>query len=141
MTSPFASPQEFREVMDRLLTIMSENEDMGPRLRDAYVPQRFEFSDVELVLNVRAARGETHENLEWSWEEQVDWSPRVRVTMSSRTANRYFQGHENVAYAILRRRIRTTGDLRAALELVPITKAVYPRYRELVAAEYPHLAV
>jgi hypothetical protein len=127
-------------VMDRVFAMMSEDPDMGPRLRDADVPQRFEFSDLGLVLNVRAAHGEGRENLEWAWGEDVDFSPRVRMTMSSQTANRYFQGRENIAYAILRKRIKTSGDLRAALELIPITKAVYPRYRDLIASQYPHLA-
>jgi hypothetical protein len=141
MESPFASPQEFREVMDRMLGVLSEDPDVGPRLRDADVPQRFEFDDVELVVNVRAGRADEPANLYWTWSDEIDWSPRVRMTMSSETANRYFQGRVNVAYAIARRRIKTSGDLRAALELAPITKPVQERWRELVAAEYPHLAM
>ena len=50
----FASAKEFREVMDRTFTIMSEDPDMGPALRDADTPQRFEFTDLDLVVNVRA---------------------------------------------------------------------------------------
>lgn len=141
MASPFASPQEFRDVINQVFQIMSEDPEMGPRLRDADVPQRFEFDDLDLVMNVRAGRPGEHANLSWEWTDEVDWSPRVRTTMSSETANRYFQGRENVAYAIARRRIKTSGDLRAALELIPITKGVYERYRGLVAEEYPHLQI
>jgi hypothetical protein len=141
MASPFASPQEFRDVMDRLFRMMSEDPETGPRLRDADVAERFEFVDVELVLNVRAGRAGESGNLYWQWSDEVDWSPKVRMTMSSQTANRYFQGRENVLYAIARRRIKTGGDIRAALELIPITKPIYERYRALVAAEYPHLQV
>jgi hypothetical protein len=141
MSSPFASPEEFREVMDRIFQMMSEDPAMGPRLRDAGVPRRFEFDDMNLVLNVRAGRPDEQANLAWAWTDAVDWSPRVRMTMSSETVNRYFQGRENFAYALVRRRIRTGGDLRAALELIPITKPIQPRYRTLVAEEYPHLKV
>jgi hypothetical protein len=140
MASPFASPQEFREVMDRLFRMMSEDPEMGPRLREADVPRRFEFDDFELVLNVRAGQPGEPENLLWAWSDDVDWTPKVRMTMSSRTANRYFQGRENFAYALARRRIKTSGDLRSALELIPITKPVHERYCELIAREYPHLA-
>jgi hypothetical protein len=140
MESPFASLQEFREVMDRMFGLLSEDPEVGPRLRDADVPQRFEFDDLELVVNVRAGRAQEQANLYWTWGDEVDWSPRVRMAMSSETANRYFQGRVNVAYAIARRRIKTSGDLRAALELAPITKPVQERWRELVASEYPHLA-
>lgn len=141
MASPFTSRAEFREVMDRVFALMSEDAEMGPRLRDADVPQRFEFEDLDLVMNIRAAHPGEEGNLHWEWTDEVPWSERVRMTMSSGTANRYFQGKENVAIAIARRRIKTGGDIRASLELIPITKPVFARYREMVAAEYPHLLV
>jgi hypothetical protein len=139
MATSFASTKEFREVMDRIFTMMSEDPDMGPKLRDADVPQRFEFDDVDMVVNIRAGRAEEGQNLYWEWTDEVDWKPKVRMTMSSDTANRYFQGRENVAMAIARRRIKTGGDVKAALALIPITKPVYERYRAVVEAEYPHL--
>jgi hypothetical protein len=139
--SAFRSPKEFREVMDRVFGLMDEDPEMGPALRDADVPQRFEFEDVDLVVNIRAATPDEPSNLVWAWSDDVAWESRVRMKMSSETANRYFQGRENVALAIARRRIKTGGDVRAALALIPITKPVFARYRELVEREYPHLAV
>ena len=139
MAAEFSSPGEFREVMDRVFGLMDSDPEMGPELRDADVPQRFEFDDLDLVVNIRAARRGEPGNLHWEWTDDVDWEPRVQMTMASSTANRYFQGEENVALAIARRRIRTRGDVKAALSLIPITKPVYARYRALVEAEYPHL--
>jgi hypothetical protein len=137
----FESPDQFREVMEKTFAIMSEDPDMGPRLKAADTPQRFEFTDLDLVVNMRAARDGEEGNLVWQWSDEVDWEPRVRMTMSSETANRYFQGKENVAMAIARRRIKAGGDVKAALAILPITKPVHTRYRELVEREYPHLAV
>jgi hypothetical protein len=139
MASPFRSPEEFREVMDRIFTMMSEDPEMGPQLRDADVPQRFDFEDVDLVVNIRAGDGD--ENLYWEWKEDVPWEPKVRMTMSSEVANKYFQGKENVAMAIARRKIKPGGDVKAALSLIPITKPIYAQYRAVVQAEYPHLEV
>jgi hypothetical protein len=139
MGAEFRSPKEFRTVMDRVFAMMSEDPDMGPKLRDADVPMRYEFSDVDLVANIRAARPGEDGNLHWEWTDDVDWEPKVRMTMSSETANRYFQGKENVAVAIARRRIKSGGDVKAALGLIPITKPIYARYRALVEEEYPHL--
>lgn len=137
----FKSPKEFREVIDRIFALMDGDPDMGPRLRDADVPQRFEFEDLDLVVNVRAAQPGEDANLVWVWSDDVAWEAKVRMTMSSETANRYFQGKENVAMAIARRRIKAGGDVKAALALMPITKPVFAHYRELVETEYPHLAV
>ncbi len=136
--SAFADAGEFREVMDRTFAMMSSDPSMGPQLRDADAPQRFEFTDVDLVVNIRAGR-DGEENLVWEWTDDVDWEPRVKMTMSTETCNRYFQGKENVAMAIARRRIKTGGDVKAALSLIPITKPIYERYREMVTREYPHL--
>jgi hypothetical protein len=63
------------------------------------------------------------------------------MAMSSETANRYFQGKENVAIAIARRRIKASGDVKAALQIIPITKPLFARYSEMIADEYPHLQV
>jgi hypothetical protein len=134
----FKSPQEFREVIDRTFTLMSDDPEMGPKLRDADTPQRFEFTDLDLVVNIRAGAPD-EPNLVWTWSDDVSWEPRVQMTMSSETANRYFQGKENVAIAIARRRIKTGGDVRAALAIIPITKPLFARYREMVASDYPHL--
>jgi hypothetical protein len=141
MTPAYQSHEEFKEVLDKTFALMSEDPDVGPRLKAADTPQRFAFEDLDLVVNVRPARGEEQGNLAWSWSDEVDWEPRVRMAMSSETANRYFQGRENVAMAIALRRIRTGGDVKAALALIPITKPVYERYRALVESEYPHLVV
>jgi len=140
MANPqFRSAKEFREVMDKTFSLMSEDPSMGPRLRDADVPQRFEFDDMDLVLNVRAARDGEDGCLHWEWSDDVDWSPKVKMAMSSETANKYFQGKENVAMAIARRRIKTGGDVKAALALIPITKPLEAMYRDMIAAEHPHL--
>jgi hypothetical protein len=113
---------------------------MGPKLREADTPQRFSFTDLELVVNIRAGQPD-EPNLAWEWSDEINWEPKVRMEMSSETANRYFQGKENVAIAIARRRIKAGGDVKAALAILPITKPLSGRYREMIAADYPHLEV
>ncbi|MEA2160333.1 MAG: hypothetical protein QOD66_2713 [Solirubrobacteraceae bacterium] len=138
--SCFRSEKEFREVMERTFMLMRDDPDMGPQLRDADTPQRFEFTDFDLVVNIRAGGGD-EPNLAWEWSDEVSWEPKVRMTMNSDTANRYFQGKENVAIAIARRRIKAGGDVKAALAIIPITKPLFAHYRDMIAADYPHLEV
>jgi hypothetical protein len=141
MGASFESARELREVMDEVFTMMDADPDMGPKLRDADVPQRFEFSDYDLVVNIRASREGEDGNLVWEWSDDVEWKPKVEMTMSSDVANRYFQGKENVPMAVARRRIKAGGDLKAALALIPITKPIYEQYRAYVERERPHLKV
>jgi hypothetical protein len=139
MGSP-SDAREFREVMDRVFEMMSTDPDMGPKLREADTPQRFEFPDVDLVVNITAApdTGDGN-NLIWEWSDDVDWEPDVQMEMNSDVANKYFQGKENVAMAIARRRIKTSGNVKKALALIPITKPVYAMYRDYLEEEHPDL--
>jgi len=138
----FKSPGEFREVMDKVFTIMSTDPEMGPKLREAEAPQRFEFPDQDMVVNITFAPAvDDGQHLRWEWTDDVPWSSVLQLTMNSDVANRYFQGKENVGWAIARRKIRAAGDVSRALQLAPITKPLFARYRELVERDYPHLAV
>jgi hypothetical protein len=136
----YESTKELREVLDRTFEIMSTDPEMGPKLRDAETPQRFEFPDLDLVVNVTfAPEVKEGKHLQWVWSDDVPWEPEVEMTMDSDVANRYFQGRENVAMAIARRRIKSSGDVKKALALVPITKPVFAKYRAMLEADYPHL--
>jgi SCP-2 sterol transfer family len=135
----FKSADEFREVIGRAFALMSEDPDMGPKLREAETPQRWEFPDLELVVNVTAAEDGGGGNLRWEWSDDVSWEPEVYMTMDSSIANRYFQGKENIAMAVARRRIKTSGNVKKALALVPVTKPVFAKYRAMLEKEYPHL--
>jgi hypothetical protein len=138
--SGFRSADEFREVMNRTFELMSSDAEMGPRLREADTPQRWEFPDLDLVVNIAANRdGDSSHNLVWEWSEDVGWEPEVEMTMDSEVANRYFQGRENIAMGVARGNIRASGDFRKALALVPVTKPVFEQYKAMCAADYPHL--
>ena len=139
MGSP-TNAKEFRVCMDRVFEMMSTDPGMGPKLREAETPQRFEFPDLDLVVNITAADEVVDgQHLVWEWTDDVGWEPDVKMEMDSDVANRYFQGKENVAMAIARRRIKTSGNVKKALALIPITKPVYAMYREYLEAEHPDL--
>jgi hypothetical protein len=134
--APFRSAEEFREVLDKTFGLMSSDPEMGPKLRDADTPQRFEFPDLDMVVNVTAG---DEENLRWEWSDDVPWEPEVEMSMDSEVANRYFQGKENIAIALARRRITSKGNTKKALALIPVTKPVFAKYRAMIEADYPHL--
>ncbi len=142
----FKSKKEFVEVMDKLFTIMSTDPKMGPKLAVARVPQRWEFTDVGLVLNVTYADPKTAKKghfLRWVWgDDKCDWEAQVEMKMKSDVANKYFQGKENVPLALATGRIKSRGNIAKALKLIPITKPVYEKYRRMLEDEgYEHLVL
>jgi hypothetical protein len=142
----FKSKKEFIEVMDKLFTLMSTDPKVGPKLAVARVPQRWEFTDLGLVLNATYADAKTAKKghfLKWVWgDEDCDWNADVGMKMKSEVANKYFQGKENVPLAIALGRIKARGSVPKALKLIPITKPIYEKYRQMLEEEgYEHLLV
>jgi len=143
--APFTSPEEFRRVFDELFSLLSQDRETGPLLREKRTPQRFVFSDVGLVLNVRDAdekRARNGEHLVWHWGDgRRRWEPKVILEMTAEVANRYFQGRENIPLAVARGRIRLLdGDLRDVLDLLPIVLPFHPKWvRHLKSSGQLHL--
>jgi hypothetical protein len=131
----FKSADEFVEVFDKLWTLIDEHPEVGPKLKAAKAPHRFVFSDLDLELNVTYAN-DGERNLRWVWgRDGCEWEPEITLTMKSDTANRYFQGKENVTMAVTFGRIKLQGPLSRILQLSPITRPVEPHYRDMLRAE------
>ena len=137
----FASKEELRQVFDRLLTEVDRDPRLGPRMRSTRVPFRLVFSDLGLVLEVSGSEQGRH-SLRWTFADAPSAESVLTLEMDSRVANRYLQGKENVAIAITRRRIRVScSEARTALSFLPANRELIKSYREIVARDYPHLAL
>jgi hypothetical protein len=139
-SSPFRSATEFREVMDRALTVLSTDEEMGPRVRAGAIATRIEVGDLSLVVNMRPAEPDEDGFVVWRWSDEVDWAPATRMAMASDVANRGLPGGETGAPARARGRIRASGDVQGALAMLPAIQPLFDRYRSMIVEEYPHLA-
>jgi hypothetical protein len=127
----FRDPQEFRQVFEHVFVLMNEHPEVGRPLRDAHAPHRFVFTDLGLELNVDAAADTEERNgryLQWVWGP-VDREPAITLKMTSETANRFFQGKENVAVAVALGRVKVSGSIPTILRLAPVTGAIHPVYR------------
>jgi hypothetical protein len=134
------SADEFRALLEEVLSELDGDQKAGPLLRAAGLRLRFEFPDIGLVLNA-AASEDTDHHLRWAFSDGVPWEPRLTLSMNSEVANAYLQGEESLAIAIARRRVRLSGEQGYALVYVPALRLVVERYRQLVRAQYPHLAL
>jgi len=123
--SRFQDVAELHRVLDRLFDLLSKDPDVGPRLRAKDTPQRFVFTDFGTTLDVWPADGKrarTGHNLSWAWDKKAPpRKPDLILEMTSDVANRYFQGRENVPFALARKTILVrSGDVAKALDLLPI---------------------
>jgi hypothetical protein len=139
--SPFASADELREVLGKLLTEVDEDEVAGPKLRAARTPHRFCFTDLDLRLDVAGANDGAHA-IAWTFADDADWTPALTLEMDSAVANRYLQGKLSLPIGLARGLVRIRcSRARAALSLLPANRDVITRYRDLIAREYPQLVI
>jgi hypothetical protein len=135
----FSGPDEFKRVFEQIFQLMNDHPKIGRALRDAKAPHRFEITDYDLVFTVTWAPPEEEAAgrfLRWGWESDgFSAEPLITMKMTSGVANRFFQGKENIALAIATGRVKLRGPLAKMLELAPVTRPVYPVYREWLANE------
>lgn len=132
------SRAEFRELLDRALTEVDSDTRDGTLLRATGLRLRFEFPDLDLILNVAATEDGDH-HVRWAFADPPQWKPKLELRMDSAVANGYLQGRESLAIAIARRQVRCSGEARIALLYVPAIRLLCGPYRRIVEDDYPHL--
>lgn len=142
--SQFKSAAEFKKVFEHIFVLMNEHPDVGRTLRDAQAPHKFEITDFKLEFHVTyadAAAEKKGKFLKWQWGEP-EWEPMISLIMTSDVANRFFQGKENIATAVMFGRVKLKGPMTKILELAPVSRPVYPVYRKWLEDEgLDHLLV
>lgn len=132
-----AGPDEFRRALELALAEADADERIGPMLGATRLRMRFEFTDTATALNVAA--GDAGHNLAWSFADDPGWSPKLVLGMDEAVANRYLQGSESLAIAIVRGQVRLSGESRVALLYLPATRLLCEPYRRVVEREFPSL--
>lgn len=130
---------DFRAALERAISQAAGDERIGPLLGATKLRMRFHFSDANLSLNLAADTGP--QSLQWTFGE-VEWTPKLELTMDSTTANRCFQGGQSLAIALARGQAHFRGESRAAIfSLLPATKLLSESYQRVVEDQFPALAL
>jgi len=139
-TAPeFGSARELRKLLDAVLSEIDADPEAGTKLWTAAAPLRLEFPDLKLRVDISASTRSDH-CLDWSFSRRSKVKPGLHLTMDSRVGNRFLQGRENPAIALVRGRMRASSvDAGAALRFFPGAKPLFQHYRELIEREHPRL--
>ncbi len=105
------------------------NEETGPRMRAANVTLQMHYRDPASQLTVRFA--EDFEVI----EGPTDVEPDVQLFMDADVADRFWRGEYNLAVGLAKREVKSKGPVNKILKLVPITKPLFPLYKELTAGK------
>lgn len=127
----FGSAQEVYDTIGKLFVELGEDEELGPKFRAANTIVRYEYRDPESAITTRLMDDQGPQ-VDFG---DTDMEPEIVMTMDADTAHKFWLGDVNPTIALARGQMKAKGPVAKILKLVPLTKPVYPRYRELLERE------
>jgi putative sterol carrier protein len=124
----FKDADEVYQYIGKLFQDLADDEELGPRFRKANTIVQYQYRNPESQITVNLHDGE---------DGQVDlgetaMEPEVLMTMEADTAHRFWLGKVNVTVALARGQMKAKGPVAKILKLVPLTRPVFPRYRDIL---------
>jgi putative sterol carrier protein len=124
----FKDDQEVYQYIGKLFQELANDDELGPRFRKADTIVQYQYSHPESQITVKMKDGQ---------DGQVDLGatdlqPEIVMTMEADTAHKFWLGKVNVTMALARGQMKAKGPVAKILKLVPLTKPIFPRYRQML---------
>jgi SCP-2 sterol transfer family len=123
----FSDADEVYRYIGGVFRIAADHPEIGPRMRAANITMQVNYSDPAASLTVRFQ--EPMEVIDGGDDDDAD----VRLSMPADIAHKYWRGEYNLAVGLAKGQVKAKGPVNKLLKLVPITKPLFPIYRELTA--------
>jgi putative sterol carrier protein len=124
----FRDADEVYATIGKLFQDLADDDELAPKFRRANTIVQYQYREPESQITVKLIEGE---------DGRVDcgetaMEPEVVMTMDADTAHRFWLGKVNVTVALARGQMKAKGPVAKILKLVPLTKPIFPRYRQLL---------
>ena len=124
----FKDADDVYATIGKLFRDLKDDEELAPKFRKANTIVQYQYREPESRITVKLIEGE---------DGQVDFGetvlePEVVMTMDADTAHRFWLGQVNVTVALARGQMKAKGPVAKILKLVPLTKPIFPRYRQML---------
>lgn len=121
----FKDADEVYEYIGGVFRKAGEDPEAGPKLRAANISMQATYSDPDSTLVVRFT--EPFEVIDGGTDENAD----VKISMPADIAHKYWRGEYNLAVGMAKGQVKAKGPISKILKMVPITKPLFPMYREM----------
>jgi putative sterol carrier protein len=121
----FKDAQDVYDTIGKLFVDLADDDELGPKFRKADTIVRYEFTNPDSQITVRLQPDQPGE-VDFG---ETEMEPDVVMSMEADTAHRFWLGQVNVTVAMARGQIKAKGPVAKILKLVPMTKPVFPRYK------------
>jgi putative sterol carrier protein len=125
----FTSPEEVYQYIGGVFREAEHHPEAGPGLKKANLVMQIYYTDPDCSLTIRMQEDYRVE------EGGDDPDADVKLTMPADIADRFWRGEYNLAVGLTRGTVKARGPINKILKLVPVTRPMFPLYREMIAAK------
>ncbi|BDB39679.1 MULTISPECIES: SCP2 sterol-binding domain-containing protein [Mycobacterium] len=125
--SYYASAEEIYKYLGGVFRAANDTE-VGPKLKAADIDLQVYYTDPDAAMTVRL-REPTIEVTDGGDNPEAD----VKLYMPADIGNKFWRGEYNLGVGLAKGQVKAKGPVNKILKLVPLTKPLFPVYRELVA--------
>ena len=126
----FADEDELHRYIGGIFETALADPELEPRLRATGLVLRQQCTDPESALVIDLPGGKVYKGSDAAAPE-----PAATMTMSTETANAYWQGKVNLTFAMARGKVTVDGTVTTLLQLAPLSKRLFPTYVERLRAD------
>ena len=124
----FSSADEVYEYVGGVFRLAADHPDIGPKMAAADVTLQIYYSDPESKVTIHF-----HEPKLTVDDGGDNPNADVKLFMPADIADKYWRGEYNLAVGLAKGQVKAKGPVNKILKLVPLTKPLFPMYRERVA--------
>ena len=128
----FKDSQEVYDTIGKLFQDLAEDEELGPKFRDADTIVSYEYRDPDSAITVALKEGDLEGRVDFG---PSDMEPEIVMSMDADIAHKFWLGKVNPTVALARGQMKAKGPVAKILKMVPLTKPVYPRYAALLESQ------
>jgi hypothetical protein len=121
----FKDESEVYKYIGGVFRLAAEHPEAGPKLRAANIIMQVNYSDPAASLTIKFQ--DPVEVIDGGQDDSAD----VRLSMPADIAHQYWRGDYNLAVGLAKGAVKAKGPVNKILRLVPLTKPLFPMYREL----------
>lgn len=124
----FADSNEVDRYIGGVFRAADGHPESGPKLRASGISLRVLYTDPDTEMWVLMREPALRVTLGPA-EEKAD----ITLAMRADTGDKFWRGEYNLAVGLAKGEVKAKGPVNKILKLVPLTKPLFPIYRELVA--------
>lgn len=125
----FTDPAELDTYIGGVFRDALDHPESGPKLKGANIVMRVIYTDPDCEMTMVFREDSTV--IAGPCDEKAD----VTLLMRGDTGDQFWRGEYNLAIGLAKGQVKAKGPVNKILKLVPLTKPLFPMYREKVAVK------